>query len=260
MKEMTDFTIVGRETYGDAYFTLTLQHPQTLPPIAAGQFVEVAVRDCNEVLLRRPISIHDVDTTHNTLTLLIQIVGKGTRKLATLQVGDTLNLVYPLGHGFSLQGERPLLVGGGAGIAPLLHLAKCYNERGIRPTILLGGRTERLIPVRDAFMPYGTLLLTTDDGTLGEKGMVTQHSRFNDGYDHICCCGPTPMMWAVGRHALQHDIPCELSLENMMACGIGACLCCVVKSDDGHLCVCKEGPVFEATRLTQWVLGHCKSN
>lgn len=255
MKQMTDFTIVERKAYGDAYFTLTLQHPQTLPPIEAGQFVEVEVRDCNDVLLRRPISIHDVDTARNTLTLLIQIVGKGTRKLATLQAGDTLNLVYPLGHGFALKGEHPLLVGGGAGIAPLLHLAKCYNAHGIRPTILLGGRTESLIPVRDSFTPYGTLLLTTDDGTLGEKGMVTQHSRFNDGYDHICCCGPTPMMRAVARHALQHDIACELSLENMMACGIGACLCCVVKSDDGHLCVCKEGPVFEATKLTGWIEG-----
>lgn len=255
MKQMTDFTIVDRKTLGEAYFTLTLQHPQTLPAIEAGQFVEVEVRDCREVLLRRPISIHDVDPHNNTLTLLIQIVGKGTRKLATLQVGDTLNLVYPLGHGFAMKGQRPLLVGGGAGIAPLLHLAKCYNERGIRPTILLGGRTASLIPAHESFLPYGTLLLTTDDGTLGEKGMVTQHSRFDDGYDHICCCGPTPMMRAVGRHALQNNISCELSLENMMACGIGACLCCVVKSDDGHLCVCKEGPVFDATRLRNWLEG-----
>lgn len=253
MKQITDFTIVDRKTLGKAYFTLTLQHPQTLPPIAAGQFVEVEVRDCKDVLLRRPISIHDVDIQHNTLTLLIQTVGKGTRKLATLQVGDTLNLVYPLGHGFGLKGQHPLLVGGGAGIAPLLHLAKCYNDCGIRPTILLGGRTESLIPARNSFIPYGTLLLTTDDGSIGEKGMVTQHSHFDDRYDHICCCGPTPMMRAVARHALHSNISCELSLENMMACGIGACLCCVVKSDGGHLCVCKEGPVFDATQLTQWI-------
>ena len=253
MKYITDFTVVGREAWGETYFSLTLQHPQTLPPVAAGQFAEVEVQDCREVTLRRPISIHDVDTVRNTLSLLVQIVGKGTRKLATLREGDKLNLVYPLGRGFALRGERPLLVGGGAGVAPLLHLAKCYCARGIRPTILLGGRTADLIPARERFAPYGTLLYTTDDGSLGERGLVTQHSHFDDGYDHICTCGPTPMMRAVARHALQQGISCELSLENMMACGIGACLCCVVKSDGGHRCVCKEGPVFDATGLSQWI-------
>ena len=124
MKHITEFRIIQRHSLGERYFSLVLQHPATLPPIAAGQFVEVEVRHCREVLLRRPISIHDVDEEANTLTLLIQIVGKGTRQLATLQEGDTLNLIYPLGHGFSLQGRQPLLVGGGAGIAPLLLLAK----------------------------------------------------------------------------------------------------------------------------------------
>ena len=208
---------------------------------------------CREVLLRRPISIHDVDSANNTLTLLIQIVGKGTRQLATLQVGDSLNLVYPLGHGFSLQGSHPLLVGGGAGIAPLYHLAKCYRQQGITPTILLGGRTRQLIPVREAFEAYGPVGYATEDGSLGERGLVTQHSLFARHYDHICTCGPTPMMKAVGRHALAQGIACELSLENMMACGIGACLCCVCDTDQGHKCVCKEGPVFDATTLTRWI-------
>ena len=131
MKQIADFTIVGREQLGEQYFTLTLQHPDKLPPIAAGQFVEVEVRNCREVMLRRPISIHDVNESENRLTLLIQIVGKGTRKLAELKVGDPLNLIFPLGHGFSVAGERPLLVGGGAGIAPLFHLAKCYKQKGV---------------------------------------------------------------------------------------------------------------------------------
>ncbi|MCR4828734.1 MAG: dihydroorotate dehydrogenase electron transfer subunit [Bacteroidales bacterium] len=252
-KYITDFTIIGKRILGEQYFTLTLQHPATLPPIAAGQFVEVEVRGCKEVLLRRPISIHDVDTENNTLTLLIQIVGKGTRQLATLQEGDTLNLVYPLGRGFSLDGEKVLLVGGGAGIAPLLHLSKCLNAKGIRPTILLGGRTADLIPVRDEFKSLGTVGIATEDGSLGEKGLVTQHTLFSGDYDHIYTCGPTPMMKAVARHALANGIVCEVSLENLMACGIGACLCCVVDSDAGHKCVCKEGPVFKATELTKWL-------
>ena len=253
MKHITDFTIVRRDQLGDHYFALTLRHPSQLPPIAAGQFVEVEVRNNRDVMLRRPISIHDVDTKANTLTLLIQIVGKGTRQLSLLKEGDTLNLIYPLGKGFSVAGEHPLLVGGGAGIAPLLHLAKCYNEKGVRPTILLGGRTMELIPVREAFEPYGQLLIATEDGSLGEKGMVTQHSLFTASYDHICTCGPTPMMKAVGRYAVEKGIGCEVSLENMMACGIGACLCCVTDTDEGHKCVCKEGPVFDALKLKKWM-------
>lgn len=252
MKHITDFTIVRREQLGEKYFALTLQHPDKLPGIEAGQFVEVEVRNCREVMLRRPISIHDVDSEANTLTLLIQVVGKGTRQLATLKEGDTLNLVYPLGHGFSVEGTRPLLVGGGAGIAPLLHLAKCYNEKGVRPTILLGGRTKELIPVREAFEPYGQVLFSTEDGSLGERGMVTQHPMFTASYDQICTCGPTPMMKAVGRYALEKGISCEVSLENMMACGVGACLCCVTDTDEGHKCVCKEGPVFNAEKLTKF--------
>jgi dihydroorotate dehydrogenase electron transfer subunit len=253
MKHITDFTIVCRKQLGDHYFALTLRHPSQLPPIAAGQFVEVEVKGNRDVMLRRPISIHDVDPEENTLTLLIQIVGKGTRQLAQLQEGDRLNLIYPLGHGFAIEGQRPLLVGGGAGIAPLLHLAKCYHAKGIRPTILLGGRTKELIPVREAFDPYGQLLIATEDSSLGEKGMVTQHSQFAAPYDHICTCGPTPMMKAVGRYAVENGIGCEVSLENMMACGIGACLCCVTDTDEGHKCVCKEGPVFDALRLKKWM-------
>ncbi|MCQ2295374.1 MAG: dihydroorotate dehydrogenase electron transfer subunit [Bacteroidales bacterium] len=253
MKHITDFTIVGREQLGKQYFSLTLRHPQQLPEIAAGQFVEVEVRNNRDVMLRRPISIHDVDPQENTLTLLIQMVGKGTRQLAQLQVGDQLNLIYPLGRGFSVSGSNPLLVGGGAGIAPLLHLAKCYKAKGIEPTILLGGRTRDLIPVREAFEPYGRLLISTEDGSLGEKGLVTQHSQFGAHYDQICTCGPTPMMKAVGRYAVQHGISCQVSLENMMACGIGACLCCVTDTDDGHKCVCKEGPVFDVLKLKKWM-------
>lgn len=253
MKEIHTFEIVERKQLGEHYFALVLQHEGKMMDIAPGQFVEVEVKDCSKVMLRRPISIHDVDKEHNRLTLLIQIVGNGTRKLATLKEGDQLNLIYPLGHGFSVKGERPLLVGGGAGTAPLLHLAKCYKEKGVRPTILLGGRTKELIPVVEPFAEYGELLIATDDGSMGEKGMVTQHSRFGEDYDQICTCGPTPMMKAVARHAKSHGISCEVSLENMMACGIGACLCCVQDTNEGHKCVCKEGPVFDINLLDDWM-------
>lgn len=252
-KYITDFTIVERKPFGNQYFALTLQHPDSMPEIAAGQFVEVEVKGERDVMLRRPISIHDVDYERNTLTLLIQIVGKGTKQLATLKVGDRLNLIYPLGHGFTVEGKNVLLVGGGAGTAPLLYLAKKFDSMGVRPTIILGGRTKDLIPVQEPFAQYGNLLIATDDGSQGEKGMVTQHSQFDQPYDKIFTCGPTPMMKAVARHAVSKGIDCEVSLENMMACGLGACLCCVCDTDEGHKCVCKEGPVFNAKDLTKWM-------
>ena len=204
-------------------------------------------------MLRRPISIHDVDSEKSQLTLLVQVVGKGTKTLSQMEEGETLNLVYPLGRGFSQEGKEVLLVGGGAGIAPMLHLSKCLSAKGTHCTILLGGRSATMIPVQEEFRPYGDVYFATEDGSLGEKGLVTQHSVFGAEYDRIYTCGPTPMMKAVARHAMEKGIECEVSLENMMACGVGACLCCVVDSDEGHKCVCKDGPVFNAKRLTNWI-------
>ncbi len=143
-------------------------------------------------------------------------------------------------------------MGGGAGIAPLLHLSKALKARGVECTILLGGRTADLIPVRDEFLPYGTLCLATDDGSLGHKGLVISHSAFSEHYNMIYTCGPTPMMKAVARSAAERGIRCEVSLENMMACGVGACLCCVTDTDQGHRCVCKDGPVFDITTMKKW--------
>ena len=255
MKEIHDFIIIRRDQLGQHYFRLVLKHGGTMQPVAPGQFVEVQVEGCHEVMLRRPISVHDVDQEAGTMSLLIQIVGNGTRKLAKLKEGDKLNIVYPLGHGFTTEipsGSRALLVGGGAGIAPLLHLSKELVTKGIKPTILLGGRTADLIPARHDFEGIGKLCLATDDGSLGHKGLVISHPVFSEQYDIIYTCGPTPMMKAVARSADERNIRCEVSLENMMACGVGACLCCVTDTDEGHRCVCKDGPVFDITTMKKW--------
>ena len=165
MKEIHDFKVLERRQLGSRYFALVLEHGGRMQPVVPGQFVEVLVEGSREVMLRRPISVHDVDEERGTLTLLIQIVGNGTRKLAELQAGDKLNMVYPLGHGFSLPLSTfhsplsTLLVGGGAGIAPLLHLSKVLKAKGVSCTILLGGRTAELIPVRSEFEPYGRLCI-----------------------------------------------------------------------------------------------------
>lgn len=255
MKEIHTFRIAARQQLGDQYFRLVLKHGGKMQPVAPGQFVEVLVEDEPRVMLRRPISVHEVDAEAGTLSLLVQIVGNGTRRLATLGEGDSLNVVYPLGHGFTTAipaGSKALLVGGGAGTAPLLHLAKVLKASGVRCTILLGGRTAGLIPVRDDFQPYGDLLIATDDGSLGHHGIVTTHPAFADTYDIIYTCGPTPMMKAVARSAAERGLRCEVSLENMMACGVGACLCCVTDTDQGHRCVCKDGPVFDISTMQKW--------
>ena len=255
MKEIHDFTILERRQLGESYFSLVLGHGGMMQHIAPGQFVELQVEGEPKVMLRRPISVHDVDEKAGTMTLLIQIVGNGTRRLAELKEGDKLNVVYPLGHGFSLDlaaGSRAVLVGGGAGTAPLLHLSKVLKAKGVDCTIILGGRTESLIPVRDAFAAYGRLCIATDDGSLGHHGLVTQHPAFGEHYDMVYTCGPTPMMKAVARSAAERGLRCEVSLENMMACGVGACLCCVTDTDQGHRCVCKDGPVFDISTLKKW--------
>lgn len=255
MKEIHTFTICHRRQLGDQYISLTLQHGGSLQPVAPGQFVEVLVEGEREVMLRRPISIHDADASAGTLTLLIQLVGRGTRRLAQLVEGEMLNLVYPLGHGFTTDiasTARVLMVGGGAGIAPLLHLSKKLASRNIHPTVLLGGRTAELIPVREEFEAYGDVAIATDDGSLGHRGLVTTHPVFETNYDMVYTCGPTPMMKAVARSAAERGIRCEVSLENMMACGLGACLCCVTDTDEGHRCVCKDGPVFDISTMKKW--------
>ena len=166
MKEIHDFTILERRQLGESYFSLVLGHGGMMQHIAPGQFVELQVEGEPKVMLRRPISVHDVDEKAGTMTLLIQIVGNGTRRLAELKEGDKLNVVYPLGHGFSLDlaaGSRAVLVGGGAGTAPLLHLSKVLKAKGVDCTIILGGRTESLIPVRDAFAAYGSDAVSCND-------------------------------------------------------------------------------------------------
>ena len=250
-KQITDFKLVQKQDFGRSVL-LRLRAEQALPEIAPGQFVQVRIDGSSNTYLRRPISIHDVDFQHNEITLLVQQVGEGTRHLAMSEMGNVINMVLPLGNGFSQpeKGEKCLLVGGGIGIAPLYYFAKVLNEKGIQPTLLLGGKTESdLLRIYD-YQKLGETFVTTEDGSLGEKGFVTMHSVWQmQGFDKIYVCGPKPMMKAVAKLAAEKDVWCEVSLENLMACGLGACLCCVEDTVDGHVCVCKEGPVFNTRRL-----------
>jgi dihydroorotate dehydrogenase electron transfer subunit len=220
--------------------------------ILPGQFVNVEVPDSKTTFLRRPISVHDVNVSDKTIGLFIKIVGCGTRHLSEFEVGNSLSVLFPLGNGFDYQhSKKPLLIGGGCGVAPLLYLAKKMVENGAHPTILFGARNANGIHLIDEFSKLGTVELITEDGSIGKKGMVTAHPVFEKltNYDKVFVCGPEPMMKAVAQKATQANISCEVSLENTMACGIGACLCCVTDTKNGHQCVCTEGPVFNVNQL-----------
>jgi dihydroorotate dehydrogenase electron transfer subunit len=165
-------------------------------------------------------------------------------------------LIYPLGNSFSLPEKsgktgKCLLVGGGVGIAPLLYLGACLQERGYKPEFLLGAKTKNDLLQIAEYRKFGKVHITTEDGSAGEKGYVTSHSVLqSEHYDFIYTCGPKPMMVAVAGYARTKRIPCEASLENTMACGIGACLCCVEKTVHGNVCACTEGPVMNIDQLT----------
>ena len=254
-KYILDLTVRSVERVHERYVLIKLTQQDALPPMNPGQFVEVRVDGSASTFLRRPISINFVDKEKNELWLLVACVGNGTKKLAMLKAGDTLNCVLPLGNGFLLPsggtaGHRVLLTGGGVGVAPLLYLGATLKAQGIEPTFLLGARSAKDLLMLSEFEKYGRVLVTTEDGSMGEKGFVTNHSVLQkETFDMIQVCGPTPMMKAVARYAREKGIECEVSLENLMACGLGACLCCVEKTTEGNLCVCKEGPVFNIKRL-----------
>ncbi|MCD8317918.1 MAG: dihydroorotate dehydrogenase electron transfer subunit [Paraprevotella sp.] len=253
MKYILDLVVTANERLREGYILLKLTDGKPLPPMFPGQFAELKVEGSDTTFLRRPISINYVDEEKNEVWFLIHEVGDGTRRLGKLSVGDKLNVVMPLGKGFTLPDsveENVLLVGGGVGTAPLLYMGKKMAEKGCRPSFLLGGRSAGDLMQLDMFRALGKVYITTEDGSLGEKGFVTQHSVWqSERFDRVATCGPKPMMVAVARQAKAEGAECEVSLENLMACGVGACLCCVENTTEGHLCVCKEGPVFNTNRL-----------
>ncbi len=248
-----DFRVERNEHCSDSLSLITLHTDVKLPEIKSGQFVNILPPPQSGVLLRRPISICDVDYKSNLLTILVKNLGRVSADICKSQPGDVLNLLLPLGNGFSMleAGQRGMLIGGGVGIAPLLYLSKQLADCGCYSQILLGGRSDKDIPkaLIEAFNAIGDVHITTDDGSRGMRGVVTQHPVMSDEYDKIYCCGPLVMMKAVAAIARGRGIECEVSLENKMACGVGACLCCVEPTHQGNKCTCTYGPVFNIKEL-----------
>ncbi len=266
MKSLLDLRLVATEPLREGYALLRLTDDNApLPPMTPGQFVEVRVDNSTSTFLRRPISINRILRHSNELWLLVHAVGDGTRALCSLNPGALVNVMLPLGNGFTLPEATAdgsaaaslLLIGGGVGTAPLLSLGEELAARGHKPTFLLGARSAADLLQLELFKELGAVFVTTEDGSAGERGFVTDHSLWKDiakASDNLSAltpavytCGPKPMMVAVARLCHKLGLTCEASLENMMACGLGACL--VEDTVDGNLCVCKEGPVFDTRRL-----------
>ncbi|HEY6006743.1 MAG TPA: dihydroorotate dehydrogenase electron transfer subunit [Geobacteraceae bacterium] len=269
----TRSTILTNVEVSPGYFRMQLAVPRALAGARPGQFVMVKVRDAIDPLLRRPFGIFDLGVLESEypdggqqtyLEILYRVVGKGTAMMATLHHGDHLGILGPLGSGFApgAAAEEKVLVGGGVGLAPLYFLAKeLVQSSPVR--LFIGGRSKEDILCVTEFERLGVeTYVATDDGTLGASGLVTEvmerHFGKRGRESSIFACGPMPMLSAVAEIARRRGVPCQVSLEAYMACGMGACLGCVVKGRDhdehqpDYRCVCKDGPVFAFEEL-QWV-------
>jgi len=254
--------IVYNKRVKEPYCLLAVQGGGIASKAAPGQFLQIKVNEGLQPLLRRPFSIHAVRGT--LVEILYEVVGEGTTILSKRKAGEFIDIIGPLGNGFSFSAgkanrsgknkeRKPLLVAGGMGVAPLFFLAKKLKQA--KPVVLIGARTKSQILCEKEFLESGCDVKTaTDDGSFGFRGRVTdllkhQLPIMNYQLSTIYACGPKPMLKEISRIASKHKIPCQISLEAHMACGIGACLGCVVNTKEGFKRVCKEGPVFNCETI-----------
>ncbi len=239
--------VVEKSFIGEDVFILKLLQPFIAEECRPGQFVNVRCSPLYEPLLRRPLSIFDVDREKGEFSLLIRIVGKGTKLLSQHKEGDELDLLGPLGSAFPYnQYKNPLLIAGGIGIAPLYFLAKTVDH----PTIIFGAKNKKELYTLEELREFATVLVFTEDGSEGEKGMATSKlHRLILKHDSVFACGPLGMLREVVRIAKEAEVPSFISLEERMACGFGACLGCAVKTIKGYKMLCKDGPVMRGEEV-----------
>lgn len=250
--------VASQEQLAADIFSMWIEIPQIASQAVPGQFVDLYSRDGSR-LLPRPISLCEIDRQGGRLRLVYRVAGAGTREFSACQAGDFIDVLGPLGNGFPLEkGKKAFLIGGGIGIPPMLQLARELSALNGRENVqaVLGYRDSHMF-LREDFQDYALVYPATEDGSAGTRGNVINAIE-EQGLDAqvIYACGPTPMLRAVKAYGAAHHIPCWLSLEERMACGIGACLACVCQSreKDEHSQVhnkriCKDGPVFLADEI-----------
>jgi len=242
--------VLGNDRVTEGVGLLALRAPRIAASVAPGQFVHLRISVGSEFLLRRPFSVHRASS--EVIEVLYQVLGRGTRELSQRRPGDVMDAIGPLGHGWDVPAgsAHVLLVAGGLGAAPLGMLAEQLSARGVAVSVAQGAPTADRLVARDLFESVARRVdVATDDGSSGERGFVTRVSErlmAEDRPDVVCVCGPEVMARAVAAQAAAAGIPCQVSLERLMACGIGACLSCVVTTADGRKRACVDGPVFDA--------------
>ncbi|MFH1478797.1 MAG: dihydroorotate dehydrogenase electron transfer subunit [Candidatus Omnitrophota bacterium] len=270
MKDTTA-KIISNKEIAPGYFKMAIDALYIAENVLPGQFVEIRCSDGLDPFLRRPFSIHRVTPAYRQgrgnglrvtgIEILYEVIGKGTQILSQKKKGDLLNVLGPLGNGFTLPDPRnplhvtPILIAGGIGVAPIMYLAEILISRKIKPIVILGARSREFVLCDKDLKKLGAKVhIATDDGTMGFKGFVTE--LFKDFLLATCSlqlatvysCGPNPMLKVIVDICKKHDIESQVSLEEKMACGIGACLGCAVKIKENRKIVykltCKDGPVF----------------
>ena len=250
-KELAE--IISREQVAGDTFRFTVKAPGIASTSRPGQFVMVRTGEGLDPLLRRPFSIHQV-ADGGLVQILFKVIGKGTQALADMESGRNMDILGPIGHGFTLANDsQHFLVGGGIGIAPLLFLARRILKKSepFSVRVFLGARTkEEIVFLAEEFESMGlSVETTTEDGSFGKQGLVTELMRDSQQEKPVMIygCGPYPMLRAVANICRKNSWGCQVSLETMMACGLAACLGCAVQRADmkGYVHVCKDGPVFD---------------
>ena len=258
MPEMLLAKLVKKEKLNSDIFKFSVEAPSIVKTSKPGNFIEIRVSDQVEPFLRRPISIYNMDRENGILEFIFQVKGKGTKILAQKEVGDNIDIIGPLGYVTFIyeQYKNLAIIGGGIGVFPLYELAKCAKKDEKKVNIYLGYRSKDFVVLEEEFKQVSdNFILTTDDGSYSQKGYAIQflEKDIDEGkVDSIFACGPLPMLKAVQKLATEKSIPCQISLEEKMACGLGVCLGCAVKTTKSskeapeYLHVCKAGPVFNS--------------
>ncbi len=246
------YPIIAKKAIAKGMYDFTVLCPEVVKEAQAGQFVQIAAEG---FFLRRPISICDIDKDKGTLRLVFEVRGKGTDKISELNIGSNIDMIAPLGKGFKfLEGKKAICIGGGIGTPPMLGIAKLYGKNA---KAISGFRNAGIAILQEDFKAAGCeTILCTDDGSAGMKGFVTDALKAEiakEKPDIIYACGPMVMLKGVASIAQENGIECQVSLEQRMACGVGACLVCVCRTvKDGKEIfshVCKDGPVFDSEEV-----------